>query len=132
VVAGKVTERDFHVALLKENSIPVELFRAHLMKQKLTQARWRFWELAAQAKKASAGSGDEGKFHRVRSVESPAGSPWLTPGVIGRLRLRLANYCVLGTTRSCRPQPASGRCTVYGPASGRGFWTFPPLAMADT
>ena len=53
VDSGKMTNRDFHDAILKENRIPVEMIRADLTKQKLApdfKTSWRFWELAAQAK----------------------------------------------------------------------------------
>jgi uncharacterized protein (DUF885 family) len=46
---GKMTERDFHDAILKLNAIPVELVRASLTKQPLTNGsapRWRFYDLA--------------------------------------------------------------------------------------
>jgi Bacterial protein of unknown function (DUF885) len=53
VDSGKMTNRAFHDAILKENRIPVEMIRADLTKQKLTpdfKTAWRFWEIAAQAK----------------------------------------------------------------------------------
>jgi len=53
VDSGKMTNRDFHDAILKENRIPVEMIRADLEKQKLSpdfKTGWRFWELAAKAK----------------------------------------------------------------------------------
>jgi uncharacterized protein (DUF885 family) len=48
VGSGKMTNRDFHDALLKENSIPVELIRADLTNQPLTRdykPSWRFYDL---------------------------------------------------------------------------------------
>ncbi len=45
VDTGKMAERDFHDAILKENRIPVELIRADLTGRKLTRdykANWRF------------------------------------------------------------------------------------------
>jgi uncharacterized protein (DUF885 family) len=45
VDSGKMTERDFHDAILRENRIPVELIRADLTSQKLTRdykPSWRF------------------------------------------------------------------------------------------
>ena len=45
VDAGKMTERAFHDAILKENRIPVEMVRAVLTGQKLTRdykPSWRF------------------------------------------------------------------------------------------
>jgi len=48
VDTGKMTERAFHDALLKENSIPVEMIRANLIGQKLTRdfhSSWRFYNL---------------------------------------------------------------------------------------
>jgi uncharacterized protein (DUF885 family) len=47
VDSGKMTNRQFHDAVLKENRIPVEMIRADLTKQKLTrdyQTSWRFRE----------------------------------------------------------------------------------------
>jgi uncharacterized protein (DUF885 family) len=44
--AGKMTNRDFHDAILKENRIPVEMVRALLIKQKLTpdfKTTWKFY-----------------------------------------------------------------------------------------
>lgn len=48
VDTGKMTERAFHDALLRENSIPVEMIRANLTGQKLTRdfhSSWRFYNL---------------------------------------------------------------------------------------
>lgn len=48
VGSGKMTNRDFHDAILKENSIPVELIRADLTGQPLTRdykPSWRFYDL---------------------------------------------------------------------------------------
>lgn len=45
VDTGKMTERDFHDALVKANRIPVELIRADLTRRKLTRdykASWKF------------------------------------------------------------------------------------------
>ena len=47
VDSGKMTNRDFHDAVLHENSIPIELIRADLTKQKLSReftSSWRFYE----------------------------------------------------------------------------------------
>jgi uncharacterized protein (DUF885 family) len=46
VESGKMTNREFHDAILQENSIPVELLRARLIHQKLTrdfQSSWKFY-----------------------------------------------------------------------------------------
>jgi hypothetical protein len=46
VVSKKMTNRQFHDAILKEGAIPVEMVRAILMKQKLSKeykANWRFY-----------------------------------------------------------------------------------------
>lgn len=46
VDSGKMRERDFHDAILRENSIPIEMLRAILTKQKLTsdfKTSWRFY-----------------------------------------------------------------------------------------
>ncbi len=48
VGSKKMTNRDFHDAILKENSIPVEMVRAILTKQKLSRdfkPNWRFYGL---------------------------------------------------------------------------------------
>lgn len=53
VDGGKMTDKAFHDAILKENRIAVEMIRADLSQQKLTsdfRSSWRFWEVAAQAK----------------------------------------------------------------------------------
>ncbi len=45
VETGKVAEKDFHDAILQQNSIPIELIRARFTKQKLTpdfETSWRF------------------------------------------------------------------------------------------
>ena len=45
VGSGKMTERAFHDRFLQENSIPVEMFRAIVTGQKLTEdfgTNWRF------------------------------------------------------------------------------------------
>lgn len=47
VDSKKMTDREFHDAILKENAIPVELVRAILTKQKLTKdfkTSWRFYD----------------------------------------------------------------------------------------
>ena len=46
VESGKITNRAFHDAVLKENSIPIEMVRASLTKQKLTRdfnSNWKFY-----------------------------------------------------------------------------------------
>jgi uncharacterized protein (DUF885 family) len=46
VESGKMTDREFHDAILQENSIPVELLRARLTHQKLArdfQSSWKFY-----------------------------------------------------------------------------------------
>jgi hypothetical protein len=53
VDSGKMTNKQFHDAILKENRINVSMVRADLAKLKLTpdhKSNWRFWEIAAQAK----------------------------------------------------------------------------------
>jgi uncharacterized protein (DUF885 family) len=50
VDSGKMTNRAFHDAILKENRIPVEMIRADLIQQKLTpdfRSSWRFYEPVA-------------------------------------------------------------------------------------
>ncbi|MCA9200289.1 MAG: DUF885 family protein, partial [Planctomycetales bacterium] len=45
VQGGKMTNRDFHDAILQQNSIPIEMIRAKLTNQNLTpdfQSQWRF------------------------------------------------------------------------------------------
>ncbi|MDJ0835594.1 MAG: DUF885 family protein [Acidobacteriota bacterium] len=47
VQSGKMTDREFHDAILREGRIPVEMVRALLTNQKLTKdftTRWRFYE----------------------------------------------------------------------------------------
>jgi uncharacterized protein (DUF885 family) len=47
VDSKKMTEKQFHDAVLKENSIPIELIRAALTKQKLGRdfkSTWRFYD----------------------------------------------------------------------------------------
>lgn len=46
VESGKMTNREFHDAILHENSMPVELLRARLTHQKLArdfQSSWKFY-----------------------------------------------------------------------------------------
>jgi uncharacterized protein (DUF885 family) len=46
VDSGKMTNRAFHDALLKENRIPIEMMRASLTKEKLTKdfaTNWKFY-----------------------------------------------------------------------------------------
>jgi uncharacterized protein (DUF885 family) len=48
VDSGKMTNRDFHDAILKENAVPIEMIRASLAKQSLTRdfaTRWRFYDI---------------------------------------------------------------------------------------
>ncbi len=50
VDSGKMTNRAFHDAILKENRIPVEMIRADFIQQKLTRdfkSSWRFYEPVA-------------------------------------------------------------------------------------
>jgi uncharacterized protein (DUF885 family) len=47
VESGKMTNRAFHDAILKENRIPIEMVRASLTQQKLTRdfkSSWRFYK----------------------------------------------------------------------------------------
>jgi uncharacterized protein (DUF885 family) len=47
VQSGKMTPREFHDAILRENSIPIELIRASLKKEKLDRdfkSKWRFYK----------------------------------------------------------------------------------------
>ena len=47
VESGKMTDRQFHDAILRENSIPIAMIRASLTKQALTrdyQPEWRFYD----------------------------------------------------------------------------------------
>jgi hypothetical protein len=47
VQSGKITPREFHDAILRENSIPIELIRASLKKEKLEpdfKTKWRFYD----------------------------------------------------------------------------------------
>ena len=47
VESGKMTNRVFHDAILKENRIPIEMVRASLTQQKLTRdfkSNWRFYK----------------------------------------------------------------------------------------
>jgi len=46
VDSGKMTNRQFHDAVLRENRIPVEMIRASLTKQRLTReftSAWKFY-----------------------------------------------------------------------------------------
>jgi uncharacterized protein (DUF885 family) len=46
VESGKMTNRAFHDAVLKENRIPIEMIRADLTNQKLTRdftSNWKFY-----------------------------------------------------------------------------------------
>jgi uncharacterized protein (DUF885 family) len=47
VESNKMTDREFHDAILKENSIPVDLIRASLKEQPLSRdhtSTWRFYD----------------------------------------------------------------------------------------
>ena len=51
VDTGKMTNRAFHDAVLKENSMPIEMVRATLTKQKLTRgfsSNWKFYAPSPQ------------------------------------------------------------------------------------
>ena len=55
VDSGKMTDRKFHDAVLKLNSIPVEMIRASLMNQKLAKnftAQWKYYEEDPPGKRA--------------------------------------------------------------------------------
>jgi len=57
VDSGKMTNRQFHDAVLKLNSIPVEMIRASLMNRKLANnftAQWRFYEETPPPKSVAA------------------------------------------------------------------------------
>jgi uncharacterized protein (DUF885 family) len=46
VSSGKMTDREFHDAILKENAIPIEMIRADLTNEKLTPnftSSWKFY-----------------------------------------------------------------------------------------
>jgi uncharacterized protein (DUF885 family) len=45
VDSGKMTNREFHDAILRENSIPIEMLRSILLREELAKdhaTRWRF------------------------------------------------------------------------------------------
>ena len=47
VETGRMTNREFHDAILHENAIPIEMVRASLTRQELTREfrpRWKFYE----------------------------------------------------------------------------------------
>jgi uncharacterized protein (DUF885 family) len=47
VKSGKMTDRDFHDAVLKQNAIPIELIRAALINQPVSKnytSEWRFYD----------------------------------------------------------------------------------------
>ena len=49
VEAGRMSEREFHDTVLRENAIPVELLRAKLTRQPLApdwRSSWRFYQLS--------------------------------------------------------------------------------------
>jgi uncharacterized protein (DUF885 family) len=51
VDSGKMTNRQYNDALLRENRIPIEMIRASITKQKLTRdftTNWRFYDSASQ------------------------------------------------------------------------------------
>lgn len=57
VDSGKLTNRQFHDAVLRLNSIPVEMIRASLMNQKLPKrfaAQWKFYDEAPPGKPVAA------------------------------------------------------------------------------
>jgi len=57
VDSGKMTERDFHDAVLKENSVPIEMIRADLTGQKLSRdfrSSWKFYALETPAAASAA------------------------------------------------------------------------------
>jgi hypothetical protein len=57
VDSGKMTEKAFHDAVLKENSIPIEMIRADLTNQKLSRdfhPGWRFYALETPAVSSAA------------------------------------------------------------------------------
>jgi hypothetical protein len=54
VDSGKMTNRAFHDALLKENAIPVEMDRALLTNENLTRdfkSSWKFYDFGGGEKK---------------------------------------------------------------------------------
>ena len=55
VESGKMTDRQFHDAVLRESSIPIEMIRADLTGQKLDRdfvTAWRFYEVEGREEKA--------------------------------------------------------------------------------
>ena len=53
VQSGKMTAREFHDSVLRENAIPIELIRASLRKEKLDRdfkSKWRFYDNGAAPK----------------------------------------------------------------------------------
>ncbi len=48
VDSGRMTDKEFHDRILRENSIPIELIRASLLETDLApdhRAEWRFYDL---------------------------------------------------------------------------------------
>jgi uncharacterized protein (DUF885 family) len=57
VGGGRMTERQFHDAVLEQNSIPVEMIRAALTDAPLTRSWKPSWRFAGEVEPATAGSG---------------------------------------------------------------------------
>jgi hypothetical protein len=50
VQSGKMTNRVFHDAILKMNSIPVEMVRASLLKQQIAKGHTASWKFCTDIK----------------------------------------------------------------------------------
>jgi len=58
VQSRKMTAREFHDAILRENTIPIELIRASLRKEKLDRdfkTTWQFYQNSSAATRSSSG-----------------------------------------------------------------------------
>jgi uncharacterized protein (DUF885 family) len=67
VDSGKLTDRAFHDAILKENSIPIEMIRARFINQKLGRdfaTEWKFYGPIAKEEKGDAGAAKEEKAEK--------------------------------------------------------------------
>lgn len=61
---GKMTEREFHDAVLRQNSIPIEMLRAALTRQTLSRdfrPSWRFYVLNQKSGDSSPGRAEAGR-----------------------------------------------------------------------
>ena len=117
VDSGKMTDRQFHDAVLRENAIPIAMIRASLTNQRLTrdfEPSWRFYDDVASGKPATRPAA-------MRTLRRPGGRRARRLPPLPRLQRPRRAALVRGRHPllvSQRPAPRPARVRRRGPGQG--------------